>query len=178
MLFLIKLFERISDMDIALFEKFSRNLDLESIKFSLTKRDDGPNWPLNKTEELEVWSRRFLYLSNLYDDKVIVPSKDIDTFWHTHILDTQKYMSDCENLFGRYIHHFPYFGMRGESDRIELEKAFRETEELFLLHFGESPVNAGIADCGSLCNEPTPNFSQSGLSPSERPTLNGSVVTH
>ena len=165
-------------MDIAPFEKFSRNLDLESIKFSLTKRDDGPNWPLNKAEELEIWYRRFLYLSNLYNDKVIVPSKDIDIFWHTHILDTQKYMSDCENLFGRYIHHFPYFGMRGRSDRIELKKSFLETEELFLLYFGESPVSVGIADCGSLCNEPTPRFGPTALCPSERPTLNDSVVAN
>ena len=165
-------------MKIAFFDEFSSNLDLESIKFSLTQRDDGPNWTLSKTELLEVWYRRFLYMSYLYHEKIIVPSKDIDTFWHTHILDTKKYMSDCDNLFGRYIHHFPYFGMRGESDRLELEKAFRETEELFFLHFSESPISVGIADCGSLCNEPTPKFGQIGLSSSERPTLNSSVVTH
>ena len=106
------------------FNEFSRNLDLGSIKFSLTQREDGPNWSLSKAETLEVWYRRFLYLSSIYNDKVIVPSKDIDMFWHTHILDTQKYMLDCENLFGRYIHHFPYFGMRGEKDRRHLEKAF------------------------------------------------------
>ena len=145
-------------MKTPLFDKFSSNLDLESIKFSLTQRNDGPNWTLDKTELVEVWYRRFLYMSYIYDDKVIVPSKDIDTFWHAHILDTQKYMSDCDNLFGRYIHHFPYFGMRGKKDRDQLEKAFQETEELFLLHFSESPVSVGIADCGALCNEPTPKI--------------------
>ena len=165
-------------MKTPLFDKFSSNLEKKSIKFSLTQRNDGPNWTLDKTELVEVWYRRFLYMSYIYDDKVIVPSKDIDTFWHAHILDTQKYMSDCDNLFGRYIHHFPYFGMRGENDRIELAKSFRETEELFLLHFNESPVSVGIADCGSLCNEPTPKFNQSEFSSSERPTLNSSVVTH
>ena len=97
------------------FNEFSSNLDLESIKFSLTQREDGPNWSLNKAETLEVWYRRFLYLSSIYNDKVLVPSKDIDVFWHTHILDTQKYMLDCENLFGRYIHHFPYFGLAAKS---------------------------------------------------------------
>jgi hypothetical protein len=109
---------------------------------------------------------------------VVVPSKEIDIFWHTHILDTQKYMSDCENLFGKYIHHFPYFGMRGEKDRRHLEKAFCETEKLFLLHFGESPVSAGIADCGALCNEPTPKFGPSELCPNERPTLTAAGITH
>ena len=160
------------------FNEFSRNLDLGSIKFSLTQREDGPNWSLEKTEALEIWYRRFLYLSSIYNNKVIVPSKEIDIFWHTHILDTQKYMSDCENLFGKYIHHFPYFGMRGEKDRRHLEKAFCETEKLFLLHFGESPVSAGIADCGALCNEPTPKFGRGELCPSERPTLTSAGITH
>ena len=76
-------------MKTASFNEFSRNLDLESIKFSLTQREDGPNWSLSKAETLEVWYRRFLYLSSIYSDKVIVPGKDIDVFWHTHILDTQ-----------------------------------------------------------------------------------------
>ena len=158
-------------MKIASFNEFTSNLDLEPIKFSLTQREDGPNWSLNKAETLEVWYRRFLYLSSIYNEKVLVPSKDIDMFWHTHILDTQKYMLDCENLFGRYIHHFPYFGMRGEKDRNHLKKSFYETEESFLLHFNESPVSVGISDCGALCNEPTPKFGYDALFPNERPTL-------
>ena len=158
-------------MKIASFNEFTNNLDLEPIKFSLTQREDGPNWSLKKAETLEVWYRRFLYLSSIYNEKVLVPSKDIDIFWHTHILDTQKYMLDCENLFGRYIHHFPYFGMRGEKDRNQLKKSFYETEELFLLHFSESPVSVGIADCGALCNEPTPKFGYGALFSNERPTL-------
>ena len=158
-------------MKIASFNEFTSNLDLEPIKFSLTQREDGPNWSLNKAETLEVWYRRFLYLSSIYNEKVLVPSKDIDMFWHTHILDTQKYMLDCESLFGRYIHHFPYFGMRGEKDRNQLKKSFHETEELFLLHFSESPVSVGIADCGALCNEPTPKFGYGALFSNERPTL-------
>jgi len=56
------------------FNEFSRILDLGSIKFSLTQREDGPNWSLDKTEALETWYRRFLYLSSIYNDKVIVPS--------------------------------------------------------------------------------------------------------
>ena len=100
-----------------------------------------------------------------------MPSKDIDIFWHTHILDTQKYMADCETLFGKYFHHFPYFGMRGEKDRINLEEAFSETDELYLQHYGESPLSTGIADCGSLCNEPTPKCEDNNLFPNERPTL-------
>ena len=163
-------------MKIISFDEFNRNLDLEPIKVSLTQREEGADWPLDKVEWLEVWYRRFLYLVNLYPEKAIVPSKDIDIFWHTHILDTQKYMADCETLFGRYFHHFPYFGMRGEKDRSNLEKAFHETDQLYLQHFGESPLSIGIADCGSLCNEPTPNWEGNNLYPNDRPTLVGMGV--
>ena len=89
--------------------EFNSKMDLEPIKFSLTQRDDGVGWSLDKAELMEVWYRRFLYLVSLYPDKIIVPSKDIDIFWHTHILDTLKYTADCQKLFGKYFHHFPYF---------------------------------------------------------------------
>jgi len=160
-------------MKIISFDEFNCNLDLEPIKVSLTQREDGAGWTLTKAELLEVWYRRFLYLVNLYPEKAIVPSKDIDIFWHTHILDTQKYMDDCETLFGRYFHHFPYFGMRGEKDRSNLEDAFLETDELYLQHFGESPLSVEIADCGALCNEPTPKQKGNNLYPNKRPTLIG-----
>ncbi len=153
------------------FEEFNRGLDLEPIKFSLAQVEEGPGWSVNKAEMLETWYRRFLYLVRLCPEKVIVPTKDIDTFWHTHILDTQKYMADCEVLFGRYFHHFPYFGRRGDEDRRNLEKAFSETDELFLKHFADSPLQSGIADCGALCNEPTPKNNDHGLNPDVRPTL-------
>jgi hypothetical protein len=160
-------------MKMLSFDEFNCNLDLEPIKFSLTQREEGAGWSLDKTVMLEVWYRRFLYLARLYPEKAIVPSKDIDIFWHTYILDTQKYMADCETLFGKYFHHFPYFGMRGKKDRSNLEEAFSETDELYLLHFGESPLSTGIADCGSLCNEPTPKYEDNNLYPNERPTLAG-----
>ena len=160
------------------FDEFYLTLDLEPIKVSLTQREGGSDWSLDKAELLEVWYRRFFFLVYLHPEKTIVPSKDIDVFWHTHILDTQKYMVDCETLFGRYFHHFPYFGMRGEKDRINLEKAFHETDQLYLQHFGESPLCIGIADCGSLCNEPTPNWEGNNLYPNERPTLVGMGIIH
>lgn len=153
------------------FKSFNDPLDLEPIKFSLAMREEGPGWSLDKIEMLEKWYRRFLFLVKLYPEKMIVPTKDIDLFWHTHILDTKKYMMDCESLFGGYFHHFPYFGMRGEPDKMNMKKAFSETEELYRDVFGESPLSSGIADCGSLCNEPTPESKDSTFRIGIRPTL-------
>ncbi len=34
-------------------------------------------------------------------------SSAIDDFWHAHIIDTRKYVSFCDDVFGQYIHHSP-----------------------------------------------------------------------
>jgi hypothetical protein len=43
-------------------------------------------------------------------------AKIVDEIWHQHILDTHAYHRDCDAIFGSYLHHFPYFGMRGDAD--------------------------------------------------------------
>ena len=83
--------------------------------------------------------RRFLALNIVYRDQKICPTGPIDEFWHAHILDTQAYASDCQHLFGEYLHHFPYFGMRGPADRSDLESAFDQSTALFVRHFGIDP---------------------------------------
>tara|TARA_B100000686_G_C16779232_1_gene970659 strand:+ start:424 stop:909 length:486 start_codon:yes stop_codon:yes gene_type:complete len=138
------------------FEKFNAGLDLEPIIFSLTQRGDGPGWSINKCRLIEKGYRRFLYLVKLYPGNNLVPTKDIDIFWHTHILDTQKYMEDCDRILGYYFHHFPYFGMRGNDDQKNLQRAVRKTELLYIKHFGELQESLNMADCGALCTEPSP----------------------
>lgn len=60
----------------------------------------------------------------------------IDDFWHLHILDTQKYAEDCQVIFGYFLHHFPYFGMRGEEDAKNLSDSWEETCNLYQNRFG------------------------------------------
>ncbi|HEU4561412.1 MAG TPA: hypothetical protein VFS20_26400 [Longimicrobium sp.] len=75
--------------------------------------------------------------------------------WHYHILDTRAYHRDCQTLFGEYFHHFPYFGMRGEEDEQNLERAFKMTGVLYEEAFGEPIVllDGGkcTRDCQSRC---------------------------
>ena len=156
--------------DIRKTQELVGSIDLEPIKFNLVSREEGPGWTIAKTKLIETWYRKFLTLVKIYPDQTIVPTKDIDTFWHYHILDTRKYMDDCDKIFGNYFHHFPYFGSRGEEDRANLDKTFLVTQELFEKRFGESPLSAGIADCGGLCSdgEPTP---YTNIQPDWRPSL-------
>jgi hypothetical protein len=107
-------------------------LDLDPVKVKLIKSE---NWSRHKVDEVEVQYKRYLWLVYKYPNKSIVPSKDVDTFWHNHILDTGKYAEDCERIFGYFVHHFPYFGMRGSSDERKLRRAAQETRNLYLAEF-------------------------------------------
>ena len=72
--------------------------------------------------------------------------------WHYHILDTSKYMSDCQNIFGNYLHHFPYLGMRGEKDRGALIECFEETKKVYQQHFGSEMGSKNDQVATSTCN--------------------------
>lgn len=116
------------------------DLDLTMIKLKLQDTEEGLGWSLEQCDEAEVEYKRFLVLKRLYPEKDIVPNGVIDKFWHQHILDTQKYAIDCNNLFGYFVHHFPYFGMNGKEDAQNLTNAFEETKQLYLEHFGDEFV--------------------------------------
>ncbi|MCF6253740.1 MAG: hypothetical protein L3J38_03220, partial [Thiomicrorhabdus sp.] len=70
-------------------------------------------------------------------DFPVVPSSHVDDFWHFHILDTLKYQEDCNAVFGYFLHHFPYFGMRGKEDEANLNKAWSDSISLYKSRFGE-----------------------------------------
>lgn len=135
-------------------EKLDR-LDLDCIKYKLMDQEDGEGWSRDKADEVEKWYKRFLYLNAIHRGQSVVVNKVVDTFWHYHILDTLKYMDDCNALFGRYIHHFPYFGMRGEQDAKALENAYVASLELFQREYGEAlPTFTPAAQCANVCRTP------------------------
>jgi len=136
--------------DKEIFEIIS-SLDLEPILFSLVEKKDGPNWSLDKAKNIEKWYRRFLFLTCKHPTLTIVPTKEIDEFWHHHILDTRNYVSDCELIYGEYIHHFPYLGSRGKDDEIKLEASFLDTLALFEKYFNCMPLDAYSSKFSAMC---------------------------
>ncbi|MCG9628398.1 hypothetical protein L1D34_26635, partial [Vibrio mediterranei] len=97
------------------------DIDFTWIERKLTKPDPNISkvWTLEGVKDAISQYRNFMFLLYLYHkDHKVVPSIEVDEIWHHHILDTRKYFSDCEEVYGEYMHHFPYFGMRGESDFI------------------------------------------------------------
>lgn len=112
-------------------------LNFVMLKLKLQDKEEGQGWSPELCNDAEFEYKRFLALKRLYPDKDIVPNEAIDKFWHQHILDTYQYAKDTENVFGYFLHHYPYFGMNGLQDAQNLTDAFEETKDLYYKHFGE-----------------------------------------
>ena len=121
-------------------------LDLDPIKLKLMDPEEGQGWSREYVERMETAYKRFLILMVKYPQETIAPTKDVDKFWHGHILDTMKYAEDCENVFGYFLHHFPYFGMRGEADAADLRAAAEQMHVIYEREFGEA-LPTGAAWC-------------------------------
>jgi len=139
-------------------------LDLEPIAFKLVHPEPGETgMSVEEADELVKKYRCFLKLCAMYPEESIVPSKEIDKVWHVHILDTAMYMADCDAIFGFVLHHFPYFGLRGEADLEMLHAKGAETRELYLRHFGEDMYGGSVQNMDATCTgNCSPSCSPSG----------------
>jgi hypothetical protein len=133
-------------------------LDLDPIKIKLMHVRSGEGWSLEKANAVEKEYRRFLCLMKLYPGEDTAPLADVDTFWHSHILDTMKYAADCERVFGYFLHHYPYVGMDGSDN----EKQFRldsgkRMRELYEATFGDAYPGSPTKDieATAFCAGPT-----------------------
>lgn len=105
-------------------------IDLSPINSKL--RFENPSfWSDETIVAAEANYRRFLALHLLHPLATLVPNKILDEYWHQHILDTRKYAADCEEIFGFYLHHDPYFGIESEEDRQLNLEAFAATQQLW-----------------------------------------------
>ena len=130
-------------------------LDLSAIKFKLV-REKG--WTETRVNNAEIIYKGFLYLCSEFPNIALVPTEDMDEIWHNHILDTVKYMEDCDNIFGHYLHHFPYLGIRSKEDEQTLKDTFEKSINIFkdVLNI-DVPALSQAGTCYSNCgnrNEP------------------------
>lgn len=124
-------------------------LDLDAIKFKLMDAKEGHGWTREEADRHELEYRRFLALIAKYPEEAITPNSDVDKFWHGHILDTMKYAKDCAHVFGYFLHHFPYFGMRDDEDTANLTEAAAQTRRLYEQEFGRAS-SAGQSYCARV----------------------------
>lgn len=117
-------------------------MDLSMICMKLMDQGHGEGWTHRQCAEVAEEYRRYLTLRLLFPHENIVPNLAIDTMWHYHILDTEAYYRDCQAIFGELLHHYPYFGMKGEADEKQFVSAFDRTKILYAQTFGESMEGA------------------------------------
>lgn len=117
----------------SIFTKKLQEINWEPIAYKLNSQ----GWNEKKTSRGIIRYIMFLILCHLYPNYTIVADEEVDEVWHTHILDTMKYAQDCQYLFGHFLHHFPYLGLRGEEDEKKLNSAFDNTQSLYSEHFGD-----------------------------------------
>jgi hypothetical protein len=126
-------------------------LDLDPIKVKLMHEESGEGWSREQADAVESEYRRYLFLMKVFPNEPVAPRADVDIFWHYHILDTMKYAEDCEEIFGYFLHHFPYVGLRGETDEEAHQDAANRMSELYEQTFHEpyvevaSPGTSGTA---------------------------------
>ena len=137
-------------------EAIFNDMDLEPIMVKIMDKEEGLGWSLEFTKRVAHEYRKYLVLCKENPDSAIVPSSFVDDFWHFHILDTQKYQEDCDQFFGYFLHHFPYFGMRGKEEN--LKSAWTESCAIYEGRFGDLPkdlwlVSKRCPNCGRRCND-------------------------
>ena len=135
-------------MDTNVDFKAIAELNLDAIKVKLMHRESGEGWSLEKANAVEFEYRRFLILMKQFPEEETAPLMDVDTFWHYHILDTLKYAADCQQVFGYFLHHFPYIGLRGEDDAAAHERVGERMKQLYEQTFGEDYIRAETAYSG------------------------------
>jgi hypothetical protein len=114
---------------------YIEQLDLNYIAEAMcSKNYPLPRW--NRSDALHCLElyKNFLLLQKKYSQNTLVPSREIDEFWHNHILYTKNYFQDCLNIFGHYFHHEP--ASPNDQDSQQLINDYLKTKKLYLDEFG------------------------------------------
>ena len=117
-----------------------QGLDLEPVKLRVMDPELGEGWTREYADSIELAYKNYLTMLVKYPDDAedIMLSKDVDEFWHTHILQTVKYTDDCQNAFGNFLHHSPHVGERTAADFEKRAALAEKTKRLYEREFGDT----------------------------------------
>ena len=121
-------------IEISVGEGYLHRLDFDPIIKKMV-REEG--WARADAEDCAGLYRNFLLLKLKYGKQYkIPPTREIDIFWHHHILDTRQYIKDCQAIFGEYLHHYPYAGIDGIIGKKQLKDYLYVAQQLHKREFG------------------------------------------
>ena len=101
--------------DAADFERRVRALEKDDLSFVVDRLVRQQLWKPESAERARIDFVRFAALT-MVTGEPIVPSAQVDEFWHGFLLFTRDYLAWCERHFGAgfFLHHVP--GHSGTSD--------------------------------------------------------------
>ncbi|MBL4898946.1 MAG: glycine-rich domain-containing protein-like [Colwellia sp.] len=127
-----------NDFKQTVFEESLTTVEKWDFSLAIEKLIESEEWTQERAELAVVNYKRYMAITKALGGQQLVPNADIDEIWHMHILDTRAYQKDCENLFGAFLHHFPYFGMLSDENRNQWISAQSESEKLWNKLFDEN----------------------------------------
>ena len=125
-------------------------------------------WSLERIDVAIEDYKRYMAVTKSLNGYQLVPNGEIDRIWHEHILDTRQYAKVCLVLFGGVLHHYPYFGMRNESDVENWESTTSLSKDLWVKLFGESLYDEKSA---MKCPQACPSGMDAGLQVVEKSAM-------
>jgi hypothetical protein len=126
------------------------------------RSDDFPqDWSRAQRERSLDRYVRWLDLVARHPGKRMAPTRDIDLFWHLHMLTPVAYHRDCMKLFGKLLDHDGGFG-KGDGELPQLQEVFRRTAQAWEAAYGEAYPEDGCSvsqadatncwhDCSNRC---------------------------
>lgn len=131
-------------------EVISCKVNQLNLSRALKRTKESNDWDEDRLSKAEKSYRRYLILMGL-SERSICPSPDVDEVWHNHILHTKMYVDDCNDIFGKYIHHLPFPKVDGpipKPHRMMMEYTIAQYEAFF----GKEAVSeAGYAIDNAKC---------------------------
>lgn len=125
-------------------------LDLSWIHKELLNPEGDYKWSDDKVRAIDRAYRRFLATCTMFPEESIVPSNDVDVFWHLHILNTLAYTRDTQKVLGFYLHHVP----SSDGEKSILKEAFLKSQQMEVQLFPTEVIHdSQPADCnGASCS--------------------------
>jgi hypothetical protein len=135
------------------------------LTFIVAKTQRKQSWSNERTKLAETQYRNYLAVIRYLDANnqplnVAPPSQDADEIWHNHILDSFKYLNDCNKVFGFFLHHLPSYNAEREAmglgaavkEQAQLHAAIAKSDQLMDKFFPctEAGSKAGCIPCFAM----------------------------
>ena len=115
-------------------------------------RSDGEtkDWTAHQIKQTVHRYEKYFALMVKHPGEPFAPTRDIDAFWHLHMLSPAAYYRDCMNGCGQIIDHDGGFG-HCESELPKLLEVFDATAQRWEQMYDEPYCSPAVPDAATKC---------------------------